>query len=234
MLSQGRFSAVVAAIGFWLSTFAAASAESLPKGFVFLADIDATIRQDIRYAGSDNFTHSPVPGYRAAECVLAEATARALARVQQDLRRRGYSLLVFDCYRPAKAVRRFVEWARAVGTPDAAYHPHVRRNRLIAEGYIAARSGHSSGGTVDLTLVRDAAGGFKPLDMGTNFDFFDPAAATGSKKIPAEARVNRLLLVDAMAAAGFANYRREWWHFRDRNEPFAGRIFDFDIVSRSP
>jgi D-alanyl-D-alanine dipeptidase len=226
---------VVAALAGLLMTFsfAAAQAANLPSGFVYLSDIDPTIAQDIRYAGRDNFTHAPVPGYQTAECVLSKQTAQALAKVQSDLRAKGHGLLVYDCYRPAKAVRRFVEWASEEGGTDPVYHPNIPRNRLIVEGYIGRTSGHSSGGTVDLTLVRLSEVGHTLLPMGTAFDFFDPLASTKSNRIAAEARASRRLLVEAMSARGFRNYRREWWHFRYAGEPFAGRVFDFDILPKT-
>lgn len=207
-----------------------ASAAGLPQGFSYLSDIDPAIAQDIRYAGADNFTHAAVPGYRAAECILSTQTAKALAAVQADLHARGYGLLVYDCYRPAKAVRRFVAWASEPGRADPAHNPRVARNRLLAEGYIGRKSGHSSGGTVDLTLLRLADR--SPLPMGTSFDFFDPAAFTDSSALPGDAKANRKRLVEAMARHGFQNYRREWWHFRYSHEPFAGQMFDFDIPLR--
>lgn len=209
----------------------AARAADLPKGFVYLSDIDPTIALDMRYAGTGNFTHEIVPGYHAAECVLTGETAKALSEVQADLQGLGYGLMVYDCYRPAKAVKRFVEWASEKGTADPDHNPHVARNRLVAEGYIGRRSGHSSGGTVDLTLMR--LGEKVAAPMGTGFDFFDPRAFTASGEISAAARANRTRLVAAMMRHGFRNYRREWWHFRYLREPFAGRMFDFDIEPRT-
>jgi D-alanyl-D-alanine dipeptidase len=208
----------------------AASAADLPKGFVYLSDVDPTIVQDMRYAAADNFTRKIVPGYHAAECILTVEAAKALAKVQADLRAGGYGVMVYDCYRPAKAVKRFLEWASQGGPPDADHNPRAARNRLIAEGYIAKKSGHSSGGTVDLTLVRLDR---MPVPMGTGFDFFDPLAFTASKAVSPEARANRKRLVRAMARHGFRNYEREWWHFRYVREPFAGRAFDFDIEPRT-
>ena len=207
-----------------------ASAVNLRDGFSYLSDIDPTIVQDMRYAGPDNFTHAPVPGYGAGECVLTTEAAKALADVQADLHAKGYGLLVYDCYRPAKAVRRFVEWVAEAGPTDPEHNPHVARNHLLAEGYIGRRSSHSSGGTVDLTLVR--LGEKTSMPMGTGFDFFDPLAYTASRQVSAEARANRKLLVDAMAHRGFRNYKREWWHFRYEHEPFAGKMFDFDITPK--
>jgi zinc D-Ala-D-Ala dipeptidase len=209
----------------------AASAADPPEGFVYLSDVDPAIAQDMRYAGINNFTHAIVPGYRAAECILTSETAKALAQVQADLRAEGFGLMVHDCYRPAKAVKRFVEWASQNGPADPGHNPHVARSRLIAEGYVGRRSGHSSGGTVDLTMVR--LGEKASVPMGTGFDFFDPLAFTAAKDIPSEAKANRKRLVAAMARHGFRNYKREWWHFRFVREPFAGRMFDFDIEPKT-
>lgn len=206
---------------------------ALPSGFSYLSQVDASIAQDMRYAGADNFTGAPVPGYRAAQCVLATEAADALARVQASLTPEGLSLVVFDCYRPARAVRRFVDWARSGGAiRSERYNPNVPRNALIAQGYIAARSGHSSGGSVDLGLGRrDAGGKVAPLDMGGGFDLFDPVSHVGAKGVPEEAAANRRKLAAAMRSGGFSGYSREWWHFRYANEPFKGQVFDFEIAS---
>lgn len=233
----------------------AARAEPLPKGFVRLSEIDATILQDMLYAGPYNFTGRRVPGYRAgAECILTEGAAEALSRVQTDLLAQGYSLKVFDCYRPVRAVRAFVAW---IGSPGPgrmkrAFHPHVAKRDTRRLGYISGRSGHSRGSTVDLTLVKLPArktaawrrgdalrdctaprgrrfddGG---VDMGTGRDCLDPKAHTASKAVSAAARANRRKLVAAMARHGFRNYRREWWHFTLNGEPFAKTYFDFPVT----
>jgi D-alanyl-D-alanine dipeptidase len=209
-------------------------AGSLPDGFVQLQEVDPSIVEDIRYAGSDNFTGAPVPGYRGAQCLLARKVAMALAGVQADLRRSGFGLKVFDCYRPSRAVRHFLAWSTADKTSDPAHHPRVARHRLVAEGYIGRRSGHSSGGSVDLTLVRLSGDGPTELDMGTIFDFFDPAARTENSRLPRAIKVNRARLLHAMQRHGFINYRREWWHFRYEAEPFPGRVFDFEIPAVKP
>ncbi len=211
-----------------------AVADDMPAGFVHLADIDDSIAQDIRYAGRDNFTGAPVPGYGAVECVLAEPVARALSRVQAKFRHEGKTLIVFDCYRPARAVRAFMAWTKRKGANhDQRYHPRVARGQLVAQGYIAARSGHSSGGSVDVSFgVRDAFGRVTSAAMGGGFDLFDRRSHTESGEAGREALANRRELVEAMAREGFVNYAREWWHFRYRDEPFAGRAFDFPITAR--
>jgi D-alanyl-D-alanine dipeptidase len=211
-----------------------ARAGTMPDGFVYLRDVAPSIRQDMRYAGSNNFTGASVSGYEAGECVLAKPVAEALAKVQAALEREGRSLVVHDCYRPARAVRRFVEWVGENGeNKDSRWHPRLKRSALIAEGYIAARSGHSSGGSVDLSFGRiDAGGSFRLADMGSEFDLFDPLSHTASPAVAADAAANRDYLVRAMRRQGFSNYKREWWHYRFNSEPFEGKAFDFPVSPR--
>ena len=130
-----------------------ASASEMPKDFAYLRDVDPTIQQDIRYAGSDNFTGAPVPGYDAPDCVLLRQVAEALKAVQADLKAKGFGLLVYDCYRPTTAVAAFVAWAKL---PDdskakATWYPNLNKSDLFPD-YIATRSGHSRGATLDLTI----------------------------------------------------------------------------------
>ena len=197
---------------------------------VDIASLVPDIDLDIRYAGKDNFTGAPVPGYDAPRCLLREAAARALAAVEQDLRTQGRRLRIFDCYRPVRAVARFVEWAEAPDDPDskAAYYPRLDKAALMG-GYIAPVSGHSRGATVDLTVLDCSDATCTPLDMGTPFDFFDPSANTGSPTVTAAQRANRAQLVDSMARHGFANYPMEWWHFTLDPEPAPGTAFDVPI-----
>jgi D-alanyl-D-alanine dipeptidase len=204
-------------------------AGELPEGFVYLADVAPHVGQDIRYAGSHNFTGAQVPGYRAAECILAEPAAQALSAIGDALAARGLGLSVLDCYRPQKAVRHFIAWAGQGSGVDPEYYPRIDRTALIDGGYIARQSGHSNGYTVDLTLT-DAKG--VALDMGTPFDFFDPLAHTASRGISKSAAANRRLLLDAMTKGGFVNYRREWWHFSLRDRPAPAQSFDLDILPR--
>ena len=169
----------------------------------------------MRYAGADNFTGRPVPGYAVADCWLREEAARALARVAVKAGRLALSLVVFDGYRPQQATDSFVRW---VGDPadeikKEAYYPTIDKGRLFADGYIGKKSFHSTGFAVDLGLRRQDGRG---LDFGTPFDLFDPRSATAHPAIGEEAAANRLLLVELMAAEGFENYPREWWHFRLR------------------
>jgi D-alanyl-D-alanine dipeptidase len=200
--------------------------------FVSLAEIAPTIEVTLRYAGSNNFVGAPVEGYERPTCLLTEPAARALARVQRDLAADGLGLRVFDCYRPERAVAHFARWARDLSDQrtKATYYPRVEKSALFDEGYIASRSGHSRGSTVDLTLVaRRAEGGVAPLDMGTPFDLFDPRSHTESPEVPAGARVNRLRLRAAMERRGFRNYPLEWWHYTLEDEPYPDRSFDVPV-----
>jgi zinc D-Ala-D-Ala dipeptidase len=233
-----------------------------PAAFVTLSSVDPTIAQDIRYATPHNFTGRVVDGYLAPTCVLTAPAAQALHRVQQDLLRGGHSLKVYDCYRPQRAVDRFVAWARNPGdrTMKAEFYPEVDKSRLFADGYIARRSGHSRGSTVDLTIVRLPAtptrayrageqlvSCYAPkrqrfpdasIDMGTGFDCFDPRAHTLDPRIHGAAHTNRLWLERLMNGAGFAGIPEEWWHFTYRHEPYPDTYFDFPVspasLSRSP
>jgi D-alanyl-D-alanine dipeptidase len=166
------------------------------------------IQVDVRYATPNNFTGAPLPGYCKPRALLLPGAARRLARVQRGLRGRGLGLKVFDAYRPARASRAMVRWAR-----------RTNREWLLTQGYIARRSNHNLGTTVDLTLVTRRTG--EELDMGTAFDAFTPRSTTTR----ARGRVlrNRLTLKNAMEGHGFVNYRREWWHY-DSAEPGPRRL----------
>lgn len=202
--------------------------------------VEPSIRTDIRYAGDRNFVGRPVDGYEAAKCLLSRPAAEALAYVQRGLAADGLSLLVYDCYRPQRAVDHFVRWAEdtADESTKAEYYPNVDKSRLFEEGYIAERSGHSRGSTVDLTLARQTGAGSgvnrddgatEPLDMGTPYDFFDPRSHTESPEITDEQLANRLRLRGAMEAAGFRNYEAEWWHYTLRDEPYPDAYFDLVV-----
>ncbi len=156
------------------------------------------VRAELRYATSDNFTGAPLPGYDADRVLLRPAAAAALARVQARLAGGGVGLKVWDAYRPVRATRAMVEWAERSGN-----------EWVLEQGYVARRSGHNTGGTVDLTLVRLGSG--EELEMGTAYDDFSAAAHTANAA--GTVARNRRLLVTAMAAEGFDNYAKEWWHF---------------------
>jgi zinc D-Ala-D-Ala dipeptidase len=246
----------ISLISLCLIMSATAAAERLPRGFVYLADVVPSILLDIRYSGSHNFVGRPIKGYEANECVLTERTARALAHVQAEIVKRGLSLVMWDCYRPARAVKDFLAWSRvpADAPMKAEFFPNTDKAQLFALGYLASRSAHSRGSTVDLGLVPrdvheppayDAAIPAKActapkgvrfddgtIDLGTGYDCLDPLASITSSHISKEARDNRALLRRAMQVAGFKPISREWWHFQLADEPFPYQTFDFPIVAR--
>lgn len=221
-----------------------ASADAMPDGFVYLKDYVPDIRQDIRYAGRQNFMRKRLPGYGAKECVLTEAAAKALAKVQNAAVQSGYSLVVFDCYRPQTAVDAMVAWVGSGQETDREYYPSVPRSQLIRQGYIGAKSSHARGSTVDVSLefldVAEprkqqtvcARGDRGTADFGTPFDCFDPASRTDAKVVGKQAQQMRKKLVELMRLGNFRNYAGEWWHFTLRGEPFPNRSFSFAIEKR--
>lgn len=203
-------------------------------GMVDIAALVPDIDLDIRYAGERNFTGGRVDGYEAPKCYLLRPAAEALRAVEAELRKQGLRLRVFDCYRPARAVRQFVRWAADAQDQrtKAEYYPALEKGSLVP-GYISDRSGHSKGATIDLTLMRcegaHSPGACHELDMGTPFDFFDPRANTDHPGIDAAQRANRVRLRDAMARHGFENYPMEWWHYTFRLQPPPEAFHDIPI-----
>ncbi len=212
-----------------LSCLASAPALALPEGFVHLADVAPLAREEARYATADNFVGRPVDGYNAPRVVLSRPAAQALDKVARELAPFGLGIKVFDGYRPQRAVDHFARWAADLAdqATKSRYYPDVAKERLFADGYIAARSGHSRGGTVDLTLIDLATGA--ELPMGTPFDFFGPESWPDHAGIPAPQRAHRLLLRQVMTRHGFRPLREEWWHFTLENEPYPDRYFDFPV-----
>ncbi|MGW0520872.1 M15 family metallopeptidase [Crossiella sp. NPDC003009] len=252
----GSLLLAVAAIG-TLTPPATAAGGGLPPGFVVLSDVDPTIRHDIRYFGRHNFVGDRIDGYRRPLCVLTRQAATALRTAQRALLRQGYTLKVYDCYRPQRAVDHFVRWAKDLADErmKAEFYPNVAKDRLFADGYIAEKSGHSRGSTVDLTLVKLPVRAQRPyrpgepltpcfapvgtrfpdntVDMGTGYDCFDPLSHTDNPAITGPARVHRDLLRGTLASAGFRNLAEEWWHFTLNDEPFPGTYFDFPVARRA-
>lgn len=248
----GALAALAAFVTLEVSTGAlgfSRSAEAGEAPLVRLHSIDPTIEQDIRYAGSNNFTGRPVPGYEAPSCWLRPAVAKALSSVQADLARLDppLGLKVFDCYRPRRSVAAFMAWAGEAEDRQArAYHPGLARSSLVPRGYIGRTSLHSRGIAVDLTLVRrvpaasgtragasdrpctQGAGDGDGLDMGTTFDCFDPRSHTDASGLTAAQRGARQTLRRTMEKHGFQNYAREWWHFTYGTAD-DGRAFDVPV-----
>ena len=228
-----------AIIGAVLLLASSAGAQERPAGFVDAATVVPGLIVEMRYAGAHNFVGVPIDGYDRPICYLTREAAAALAAVARDLEPRGFALKAFDCYRPERAVRHFVRWARNLADTarKAEFYPDVDKRNLFRDGYIAARSGHSRGSTVDLTLAQRSDGAEpggreldgRELDMGTPFDFFSPRSAASDRSVSVQAQGHRALLAQAMRRRGFMGYRKEWWHFTLRNEPFPDRTFDFPV-----
>lgn len=211
-----------------LSFLATGSAQAEPN-LVDAARLVPGLVTDIRYAGRHNFVGRPIDGYETPLCLLTPKAAAALARVQAALKPDKLGLKVFDCYRPRRAVADFVRWARdpADVAGKAEFYPDIEKRDLFRLGYIAQRSAHSRGSTVDLTLIELSTG--KDRFMGTSFDLFSPRSGEGAN-IPRDARANRLRLRESMVKAGFTPYAAEWWHFTLSDEPY--RRLGFDVPVR--
>lgn len=225
----------------------------LHPGFTYLEQIDATILQEVRYAGYHNALGRPVDGYQANRCVVSFPLGKALAQAQQDALKLGMTLKVYDSYRPLRAVVDFVKWAKDPHDQlmKDEFYPNIDKSSLFEEGYFAFRSQHTRGIAVDLTLVPlpiPYQPTYKPgdplvdstlpvgqrfpdnsIDMGTGFDSLDEKSHTWNPNIHEEAKKNRHLLCDLMARHGLKNYEKEWWHFYLTEEPYPNTYFDFII-----
>lgn len=206
-----------------------AQENKLKEGFVYLKEQIPDIKLEIRYAGDNNFLGKPVNAYHKPLAIATKAAANALEMAQKDFMNEGYCLKIFDAYRPQTAVNHFIEWAR---NPDDTltkkkFYPEIDKKDLFQLGYIATKSGHSRGSTVDLTLI-DAQTG-QELDMGSSYDFFGEISHHNTTKITREQKANRSLLKRIMIKNGFRPYPEEWWHYTLRNEPFPETYFDFPV-----
>lgn len=206
-----------------------AHAASPHPGFVDVSTVVPNLVVDLRYLGADNFVGAKVDGYERPVLYLTRQAADALAKVQTDLAPKGLGLKVFDGYRPARAVAHFIRWAKAVDDikTKPQFYPEEDKRHLFSRGYLASRSGHSRGSTVDLTLV--SLPDKRELDMGTPFDFFSSRSWPGDRTIGADAQKNRKLLSEAMRQRGFLPHSKEWWHFTLAREPFPDTYFDFPV-----
>lgn len=205
-------------------------ATDLPAGFVDVQALAPGIQVALSYAGGDNFVGRPIDGYAANRAILSLPAALALDRVQRALEQRGLGLKIFDAYRPKRAVRQFYRWSldRHDRATKDRYYPDLGKRELFRQGYIARRSSHSRGSTVDLTLVERRGGA--ELDLGSAFDFFGPRSWCHYRRITPPQRRNRRLLRSLMLAQGFKPFAMEWWHFTLRHEPYPRRHFDFVVA----
>ena len=206
-----------------------AGSGGVPDGFVRVTDMEPDVLLDIRYYSAFNFVGTRVDGYFAPVAVLSRPAAVALARAVAAARDQGLVFRIFDAYRPQAAVDHFVRWAEDATDQQnkALFYPDVDKSRLFALKYIAAKSGHSRGSTVDLTLVSRTTG--TELDMGSPFDFFGEISHHGTARITREQTANRNLLKSIMENAGFRPYPEEWWHYTLADEPYPDTYFTFPV-----
>ncbi|WDV50277.1 M15 family metallopeptidase [Streptomyces coeruleorubidus] len=250
------FAAVLAATA-PTATAQAETGPQAPRDFVALRSVDPTIVQEIRYFTPHNFVGERIDGYAQPICVLTRPAAQALHRAQTKLLRQGYTLKVYDCYRPQRAVDHFVRWAKDLDDQalKGEFYPNVDKTRLFADGYIAEKSGHSRGSTLDVTLVKLPAKPTRPyhpgeplvpcfapkeerfpdnsVDMGTGFDCFDTLSHTLDPRVQGEQRANRLLLKSTLEGLGFVNLAEEWWHYTYKPEPYPDTYFDFPVSRKA-
>ena len=200
-----------------------------PDDFVYLLDLEPSIKIELRYFSNNNFIGQPIDGYHRSTIIVSKPTASALQKVQSALEKKGLGLKIFDAFRPQRAVNHFVRWAKVLNDTlmKKSYYPDVPKSELFKRGYIASKSGHSRGSTVDLTLIDLDTG--NELDMGSPYDFFGVESHPFYKKITDEQRKNRMLLRRVMLKNGFKPYENEWWHFTLRDEPFPNQYFDFPV-----
>ncbi|MDD5234448.1 MAG: M15 family metallopeptidase [Syntrophales bacterium] len=230
-----------------------ASQEKIPPGFVDVQKIIPSACFDIRYYGNYNFIGEKIDGYDAPKCYLTQEAAAALAEVQEELKPFALSLKIFDCYRPQRAVDHFVRWAADLKDVrrKTEFYPAVDKKNLFRDGFIAERSGHSRGSTLDLTIVplpcprkeaddswtkheecspdpekRSPDGG---LDMGTGFDCFGRPSHTLNTGLSDQQRANRALIRRLMEKHGFRNLEEEWWHYTLVKEPYPDTYFNFPV-----
>ena len=202
------------------------------SGFVVLADYVPHIVQEIRYYSTYNFIGERIDGYEEPRALLTKEAARALKAVSNEMIVRGYRLKVFDAYRPACAVKHFVLWG--IEDQDIRmkpyFYPDLQKQELFEKGYIAKKSSHSRGSTVDLTLLDMSTGG--ELDMGSPFDLFSVVSHPDYKGITEQQYENRMMLQRVMVRSGFEPIDCEWWHFTLKDEPYPDTYFEFPVSAK--
>jgi D-alanyl-D-alanine dipeptidase len=203
--------------------------QNLPEGFVYLNTIDSSIKTELRYLSTNNFIGKPIDGYKRSTIIVSKPTAEALKKVQEKLAPFNLSLKIFDAYRPQQAVDHFVRWAKVMNDTvmKGQYYPDVPKSKLFELGYIAKKSGHTRGSTVDLTIIDLTTN--KELDMGSPYDYFGEASHVINTSLNKQQQANRLLLRNLMLSNGFKPYENEWWHFTLKNEPYPKTYFNFPI-----
>ena len=227
------------------------SCYSLPKGFVYLHEVAPDILQDMRYVTANNFIGNPIPGYKNGVCIVTRPVAEQLKKAEAEIKTKGYTLKVYDCYRPKQAVEYFYKWSQNPKDQrqKASFYPRENKKELFNRGYIALSSGHTRGSTLDLTLVKlggspkklpktqlsrcyDKSSNYlddDSIDTGTRFDCMDVSANIHYSNLSATQKKNRKLLQKLMISHGFKPYLYEWWHYTLINEPYPNTYFNFPV-----
>ncbi len=242
-------------ISFLMSDCYALSDSAREKGFVYLHEIDPTILVSLRYLTHENFVGKPVDGYLQPVVIMTVQAAQALKKVQEEVKKDGYCLVVYDAYRPQQAVSHFVRWGKDVNDSckKSYYYPYVSKKDVFELGYVAYKSGHSRGSTVDITLIKDGdllhevqAQQYVLTDgrtitwlddgtifMGSSFDLFDEASHANTDLVELVYQEKRKHLNAIMEKHGFVGCAEEWWHFTLKNEPYSKNLasshFDFVV-----
>ena len=203
-----------------------------PSGFVLISDYVPGVIQEIRYHSTYNFVGERIDGYEEPVALITIEAARALKSVANEMNVQGYRLKVFDAYRPLCAVKHFVLWG--IEDQDIRmkpyFYPDLQKQELFSGGYIASRSSHTRGSTVDLTLLDMATG--KELDMGGPFDYFSEISHPDSRQVTDEQYANRMTLQSVMVRNGFEPIDCEWWHFTLQDEPYPDTYFEFPVSAQ--
>lgn len=233
----------------------ALSPQARAKGFVYLHEVDPTILVSLRYLNNENFVGKPVDGYKKSVVIMTKQAADALKQAHDEFKKDGYRLVVYDAYRPQQAVNHFMRWSEDVNdqVKKSHYYPRVNKADVFELGYVAKKSGHSRGSTIDLTLIkqdqqlhdikeekRTLLDGYTitflddgTIDMGSSFDLFDTASHFENNLIAEEFKKLRTYLKNVMEKYGFKNYAEEWWHFTLKDEPYSAikddSYFDFAV-----
>ncbi len=209
-----------------------------PGDFVVVTDLVPDAILEIRYYSTYNFIGDRIPGYEEPIAILTRAAAEALKEASDQFEELGYRIKIYDAYRPQCAVDYFVKWAKDLNDVRMKdyFYPELEKSVLFPQGFIATKSGHTRGSTVDLTLFDKNTG--KEVDMGCTFDYFgkasypmlQPGEAAGAyQPINRTQYENRMTLRKVMLAHGFKPYANEWWHFTLKNEPYPDTYFNFPV-----
>jgi len=228
------FTACLIAVSLFLTNISnhASASEYNSSGFVSITNVDPGIMTEVRYYTNYNFIGDRIDGYEEPLALMTKEAAYALKAVNSELLPKGYCLKIYDAYRPQMAVDHFVRWAKDLNDTRMKpyFYPNVDKSLLFVEGYIASRSGHSRGSTIDLTIF-DMKNNCD-LDMGGTFDYFGTKSHPYYSNITQQQYNNRMLLRELMLKHGFRGIDTEWWHFTLNNEPYPYTYFKFPINSR--